>query len=122
MLSPRNAALSAAFRLLCPAHPLRSFAASKPAVSTSTVPASLDGLRADRVLLALLQACLNAPDKFFERVLHPLFRIPNGLLFSGLWEQVAYASEKARTPELVGASRQTNGLRVRTAVQAISLS
>ena len=56
MLQQRHAAtaLAAALRLLCHGG-RRSFAAPPPLVSTLTVPQSLHGLRADRVLLALLQ-------------------------------------------------------------------
>ena len=55
MLKQRSACLTAAARLVCCAPLSRSFAAPNPQVSTLTVPHSLNGLRADRVLLALLQ-------------------------------------------------------------------
>ncbi len=110
MQSQRRAALAAAVRLLCRVPMSRSFAATKPLVTTLTVPQSLDGLRADRVLLALLQVFTHAHAHFRSKLPHILLslRNANGRSFSGRLEQVAFASEKFRTREQDGELLQTN--------------
>jgi hypothetical protein len=67
MLKKGTAGLLPVVRLLYGAPLSRCFAATKSAVSMLTVPESLDGLRADRVLLALLQVHSRALFEFRSR-------------------------------------------------------
>ena len=71
MLKPRNLLLLATVQRIFNAPRARSFAATKPAVSTLTVPDSLNGLRADRVLLALLLVSACGCPAFYLRSFLP---------------------------------------------------
>lgn len=98
------ASLAAALRLFCGVPLSRSFAAPPPLVSTLTVPQALHGLRADRVMLALLQVRSCMP----RSASNHLFAFAQACQWSAIQRALGASCVRIRDGENPGAGRRVS--------------